>query len=675
MPKMTENFLENSRKLSKILTELSCVDCDENFCSTAVFEPAFQTENQSEVDNFLDAYQITFIPANTKHPLCHIAAKSSDKGFLLLGKAVLGTNVNEDGDEELQVSVVELSRRKCVRVLVGTPLSQEVAFINGSTLLHQGSKSSATNRVTSKSQNCIDEWRLDNILGIHPVQIDRARYFISLFDHCLANGMANVQVPFWVVVDENNTGTVTHMASLPSGVQSDTIVNHVVVTCNGPYPKTEALPKMNTIQRLHNQNCLGTVVENSSYGYALYDLLGVSHAVEEEDQKSSACVEFAWKDIHSLVQAPPLTSDCVLHVKCLPGTMQLTEFSLTSEVNKLMCFHAMILDSDQQWMHSGSQEVQEVQLRMTKILENIDAEAFSQVIPDSDQSRVSTSSSPAEHISNQEFAPRKDLDFTENLWLILKDSLHFDDLAACLKIAMNALLSGACQIVIHPSNKTHLAMFIRQLLQCETHEQRHQLRLKVEKMFDYEVALKCLVGIGCEKLLRDHTNYFLCEELVTQDQLKYFMDADITLTQKVERVAKLQNVLDLVITTKCILNTGHANLQLLTQSALIYYESHSYNDHPVFSLPLPAYSSTSISAVKSIIANEQPSVWCLALKSKTKKDTVTSIVQLSTESPIHTMPNYLNNETKEDLTMSLTSKAPYYLSYARQTMVPLHSDW
>lgn len=661
---MTDKFIENAKNLSEVLKELLSVESEEESCCTAVFESIISGEDE-ENDNS-ETYQVTHVRGNTQHPLNHIAT-GSDKGFFLIGKAVIDTALNEDGDEELQVSVVELSRQKFERVLVGTPLSLEVVFINGHVPLHKGSSPPAGSRVvTARSQSCVQEWRLNNSLAIHPVEIGQARYLVSLFNHCLANGMSTVEAPFWVVVDENNTGTTTHLAALP---QSDTLVNHVVVTCNGPYAKADTLPNFDSIKKLHNRRCHGTIIENSSNAYALYDLLGVSNAAQDEDQKSSAYVEFTWKDVKSLLQSPPLTSDCVLHIKCLPGSMQLTEFSLSSEVSKLICFNNMINDPDQHWPDPSSEEYQEVQGKMEKVLESLGSgEGFSQVVPDDDSTRGSTSTSP--NLSDHEFAPRKDLDFTESLWLVLKGAVHFDDLIASLKIAMNALLNGFCQVVIHPSNKTHLAMFIRQLLQCETSEQRHVLRLKVERMFDDQAALKCLVGIGCEKLLRDHTNYFLSEELVTQDQLKYFMDGKIPLAEKVERVSKLQNVLDLIVTTKCILNTGHANLQLLTQSALMYYENHSSKDHPFFSLPLPAYGSSSISAVKSIISNEQPSVWCLALQSKSKKNTTTSVIQLSTESPLHATPDF-NNDSKQDLTMSLTSKMPYYLSYAKQSAASL----
>ena len=473
-------------------------------------------------------------------------------------------------------------------------------------------------------------------------------------------------------------GTLTNSSSA-----EQKYINHVIVSCKGPFNKQEDIPSMNQMKTWHNPRSLGSLVENTSHAYALYELLGVLQSqVDEEDQKSLAYVEFTWKDIGNVLQPPPLTSDCVLHIQSFPGTMQLSALSLTAEVNKLCSFLALITDAEQSWPELSSEDAEDVCNKMEKVLESLNAgELYQETahLPD-DENGASNVFSPLAQLSNQDFVPRKDLDFTESLWLVLKDAVDFDDLTSSLQVALFALLNGTCQPVIHSANKTTLAVFIRELLQCETNEQKHKLRLKVEKMLRDETALKCLVEIGAEKLLRDHTNYFLTEELVTQDQLSYYVDGNISMAERVYRVLKLHNVLDLIITTKCVVNTGYTNLQFLTQAALSYYERNDSSNHPLFSLSLLAYGASSTSAVKNIISTHQPSVWCLALMSSSKKGTLTSIVQLSTGSPVNKLPEFDVDESqmndKEDLTMcgSLKSKSPYYLSFAQQTMVPLLSS-
>lgn len=677
---MIEKFIEAAKKLSCVLRELLEEKYEDDKCPVALFEP--DEDEHEQVDSHL--YQITFIPPRTKHPLRHIAT-SSENGFFLLGKAILESEYNEDGENEIKVSLVELSRRRVERVLVGTPISQEVIYLNGSEPLHQGSSSSTSSRSSmSKSQSCVYDWNVTNVIGLQAISLQKTRYLISLFDYCLANNLLDGvdNIPIWVSVDEKNPRSVTHMATLTNSSSAERkYMNHVIVSCKGPFKKPEDIPNMTQMKTWHNPRALGSLVENTSHAYALYELLGISqsHEVDEEDQKSLAYVEFTWKNISSVLQPPPLTSDCVLHIQSFPGTMQLSAVSLTMEVNKLCSFLDLIADAEQPWPDLSSEDAEDVHSKMEKVLESLNAgELYQETAPQPDDDNdTSNVFSPLAQLSHQDFTLRKDIDFAESLWLVLKESVDLDDLASSLQVALFALLNGTCQPVIRTANKTSLAVFIRELLKSETNEQKYKLRLKVEKMLRNETALRCLVEIGAEKLMRDHTNYFLSEELVTQDQLSYYVDGNVTLAERVTRVSKLHNVLDLILTTKCVVNTGYTNLQFLTQAALSYYENNDSCNHPLFSLSLPAYGASSTSVVKNIISTHQPSVWCLALTSSSKKGTLTSIVQLSTESPLNKLPDFDVDESqvneKEDLAIcgTLNSKIPYYLSFAQQTMVPL----
>ncbi|KAJ7350992.1 Transmembrane 9 super member 1 [Desmophyllum pertusum] len=153
-------------------------------------------------------------------------------------------------------------------------------------------------------------------------------------------------------------------------------------------------------------------------------------------------------------------------------------------------------------------------------------------------------------------------------------------------------------------------------------------------------------------------------------QLASYLDNNVPLLTRVSNVKKLHQTLELVVTAKSVTRLGHENLRSLTQSALTYYQSHPDSQQPVFSLSLPAFGSTSGAAVKSICASSNPAVWCVAIKSKTKIGSHTTIVQLSTSHPgnigVSESPGYDDTELNDEDFDPDKDQFQYFLSCAKQ---------
>ncbi|XP_001625803.2 protein zwilch homolog [Nematostella vectensis] len=657
-----DNFEENSHALCLVLNNIISQEViDDNFK-----EAFFETIPEDE-DGSTKMFNISFVSPGVKHPLQNIITKT-EYGFFLVSKAILEVSHDEDGEETYQFTHSKLSRKTIEHVLVGTPISMEVYYINGREPLHRVSTGSDGSTSTFDVQ-------LTNLASVNPVQKDEARYLISLFDYALANNHEISEevknIPLCVMVSGENSAnemSLAHLASIPK----HSTINHVIVSSRGPFIDPNALPNINFFKKWHAGSTSGPI---QTCGYAIFELLGLSHASSEPqgDTLSSVLIEFAWENVSDVLQMPPLSCNSVLHVQNIPGSMELCALKLNMEVEQLKILSEMLNEQEKEWPFD-SEDLESAFDRTAKLLEkqnSVDTET-----PASEKEMDDTNDCLP--FDQDTFAARKELDFTESLWMVLKDAADFEDVAASIQSAFFATLSGKQQPILYGSNTSSIAELMRAVLTCDTNEEKHKLRMRMEEIIsDKSEILRCLVEIGVEKLLRDLTTYFLSEELVTQEQLSYYTDTSPDLVSRVSMVGKMHNILDLILTTKSVIDVGHSNLQLLTQSSLTYYKHHTVGDHPVFSLSLPAFGMSSSSAIKQIIASQKPSTWCVSLKSKTKKGEIVSVVHISTTMLTGKAENSvldisaLNEDGDCTINGLQRSKLPYYLTFAKQTLLPL----
>ncbi|KAJ7350994.1 Transmembrane 9 super member 1 [Desmophyllum pertusum] len=143
-------------------------------------------------------------------------------------------------------------------------------------------------------------------------------------------------------------------------------------------------------------------------------------------------------------------------------------------------------------------------------------------------------------------------------------------------------------------------------------------------------------------------------------QLASYLDNNVPLLTRVSNVKKLHQTLELVVTAKSVTRLGHEKPTIPDAKC----------PDPVFSLSLPAFGSTSGAAVKSICASSNPAVWCVAIKSKTKIGSHTTIVQLSTSHPgnigVSESPGYDDTELNDEDFDPDKDQFQYFLSCAKQ---------
>ncbi|PFX14880.1 Protein zwilch-like [Stylophora pistillata] len=457
-------------------------------------------------------------------------------------------------------------------------------------------------------------------------------------------------------------------------------VRHVI--CNGknePITARKDLPELSSFLHHHLSSTLSTTFVET-HGYALYDVMGVSNFSAQDRENSRITVELTWSGVSSLLQTHPHSCDGVLHIRNIPGSVHLATRSLYLELVRVEAFFKISGEEEYSWPQPAVTSEKTLVSQMDGFFAKLNSSnIFPSVVDEEETKEDADDCTFAEasmaHLTFQEFA-RKDLDFTERLWLLLKDCVDEDDLVGSLQMCCVALFNSKCQPVVHSSNTTSLAVFIRDLLQFETKEQLEKLQTRAKKFLSSDSAIRCLVEIGCEKLARDYTQYFIQQELATMGQLANYLDNKAPLGTRVSHLTKLHQILELVVTAKSVTRLGHENPRSLTQSALMYYQTRTDSDsqHPTFSLSLPAFGSTSGAAVKSIWASSNPAVWCVSFKSKTKTGNHTTMVQLSTSHPgsgISVSPVYDVSEVNDEDFDSDKEKFQYFLTCAKQVTMPV----
>lgn len=663
-----ESFSEDIGSVAKILTSLL------NSSPGNVTETNFVTSDSQH------EYLIWAIPPKTYHPLRRIVGKRPS-GFFIVGKSLRDC---EDTQRSPNQTSSKLKRYKNERVPVGTPLSQEVFYLTNSEPLQ--SYAGVSKEDGPNSKGCLSEWLLSQE-NIFPCSLESARYFQSVYANALRGDLQPLEM--WVYVDGKNPQGITYLGMVPQEncVHSKTkdieivrrnSMRHVIYTSrNVPIVAKEDLPELSFFLRHHLSSSSSTAFVET-HGYALHEVMGASSSNNQECKNSMIAVELTWSGVNSLLQPHPHSCDGVLHIKSIPGSVHLATHSLFLELVQVDKLSKVLENEDLPWPVPTTAAANPVASQMDAFIAKLNSSnVFSPTVQEDEdegaEERTFAEASMA-HLTFQEFA-RKDLDFTERLWLLLKDCVDEDDLIATLQMCNVALFSGRCQPVVHSSNMTSLAVFIRDLLQFETKEQQEKLQNRAKQFLSPDLAIKCLIEIGCEKLARDYTQFFIHQELATMGQLATYLNNNVPIHTRVSNIKKLHQTLELVVTAKSVTRLGHENLRALTQSALTYYQSHADSQQPVFSLSLPAFGSTSGAAVKSICASSNPAVWCVAIKSKTKIGSHTTIVQLSTNWPGNVdaseSPGFDVTELNDDDFDPDKDKFQYFLSCAKQVFMPI----
>lgn len=581
-----------------------------------------EDQNSIPVISFACEYEyvLHLIPNDVQHPLKDIVNCVKNPFFLVSKLPDVSTYSGDESmeDEEMvpSLKLPEISVISKQHVFVGTPISQQVSHLFWQKNFHNGE--------TEIIETSLD---IRNLLNL---QLKDARYLASLYVHCIKQ--QNDLPEMWLLCDRRSPQNVDYLGVVPNFAEDQKLPVEVstVMLRSQEYNDKKAVCSLIDLKRGHT---IFHRVNNSEIrGYARYNIRGMlGDDVHNQDKSQSGItMEFAWDGVREILQAPPSSSSAVLNISADPDDVQENFPAITSELNMVGELFGKLRKLNKEEsvgeteQHSFDEEYDQSELKKT-VLEFLDKLRMQSMGPRKDMESVP--SSPTD--SSVTVLKRIDLDNTEALWVFLKELRSTSQMTFCLDVIFQLILSGEYQPVLYANNQTQFATLMKEVLGCTTDKERSQVKLKINNVLTPVAALQGIVDIGIDKLQNDYSNYFIKQELVTRDMLEYFIAKGASLSEKLQRLLKLHCILSLVTLATSYARINYDDLRQLVPATLKFYESHSHTDIPVFTLSLPAFSTSSSQVKNTCIRQFQPHTWLAAITTANEHITM---VQLTAES-------------------------------------------
>lgn len=171
--------------------------------------------------------------------------------------------------------------------------------------------------------------------------------------------------------------------------------------------------------------------------------------------------------------------------------------------------------------------------------------------------------------------------------------MSYSELVEIFIYLVSAARKGELQPFIHTYNVTTIG-------QMFTDSYRGQLR---QPSMAGLAPLQYLAEIGDQKLTQDYVHIFLSRGLIGLGHLEYYIMGNLEFEKKLERLMKLQKILETVIMLKQCLHLPHATLSESCRQMLKHYETHCIDPGHHFTFSVPT------SCLANVIESFPPSEW------------------------------------------------------------------
>ena len=557
------------------------------------------------------SYVIHLIPSNFQHPLKDIVNYVANHFFLVskLPPAPKYSGDESDNsilDEEQQglpessLKPPEIQVVTKQHVFVGTPISQQVHHLFWQKNFHD-SKMEVTKKYLDMS-------------NLSKLELKDARYLASLYVQCIKRQKDLPEM--WFYCDQSGPQSIQYMGVVPSTVTSSKLSKQVstVMVQSEDYDEKNGDFSLGNQKKQHM--VFHRVNQVETHGYAKYNLYGALDGCGKDpnEPESGISIEFAWDGVREILQPPPSSSNAVLNLFAYPEDVQAILPGISSEL-KMLC--ELFAAAQKRIKEESAGEIQGDGLEeefnkpelKNKVLEFLDKLRLQSMGQPKEAESVSETPSTAILFKVAEGLSRQDLDNTESLWVFLKELPSHNQMIFCLDVVLQQLVLGEYQPVLYANNETQIADLMKEVITCSTEKERADVKVKINNALTPTNALEGVLDIGINKLQNDYINYFIKQELVTKDLLEYFIRKDVSASEKIQRLLKLHCVLSLVTLAISYARIEYDDLRHIVPAVLKFYESHSHADIPVFSLSLPAFSTSSSNVKNTCIRQIQPQTW------------------------------------------------------------------
>lgn len=262
--------------------------------------------------------------------------------------------------------------------------------------------------------------------------------------------------------------------------------------------------------------------------------------IGEEFSKSSLFIDFLWTGPNgiSAIETPPATAKILVRVCAAPGE----KYSLCQSIyDELQCIQSFT-DMDTKRNHSSNSSGNisfESSEDLSKMLGKFKSEVSDYVSYGLEEEQIIENGAKTENQSEQKdedsensihFAEnmskefkRQDYDFTDMLWLFVKNFSSMRELKEIFDDLINSIIHGQIQPAIGSTNNTQLGKFIRLLYTSVDRDSEDRMRA-IERLSyllrSEKDIINIVMEIGFEKLRKDYFNYFISRDLCTLNQLQ-----------------------------------------------------------------------------------------------------------------------------------------------------------
>ncbi|KAL4230481.1 hypothetical protein ACF0H5_010863 [Mactra antiquata] len=412
------------------------------------------------------------------------------------------------------------------------------------------------------------------------LKLHKARKILSMYSHLFSSlkiegaGDKIIESPTLITIcDGENINSVSSMSLEPLFDKVNNFLG-VKITETRSEPADTKICHMKRSSKFSSGEVLCS---------AKYDIFSenVTGGVSQIDAQGLLSLELEWKKKagESLVPLhdPPLDSKAKVNVQVTSGDIRSSAFTLYQELEILGSIIEGLTTRQVNWIGTPEHP-------LIDSVENLVEQL--KVGHDIADCKLETTTTVDEY--NIRFdcgliEDRKDLDFTDLLWKILQNCTSSADLVEAFNYIILELRKGDLQPRIHTHNVTTIGQTVRD-------SYRGQMRAP---NMSHTAPLIYLAEIGCQKLTQDYIQAFLNGNLVSMSHFDYYLAGNLELEDKLLRLQKLHNALEMIILLKQCLHLPHVNLSECCQFMLKHYEIHAIdpNHHFTFDVPTSCLSN------------------------------------------------------------------------------------
>ena len=329
-------------------------------------------------------------------------------------------------------------------------------------------------------------------------------------------------------------------------------------------------------------------------------------------------VEFSWDNPETFLSPPPVFgTEGVLHIAVEPGNLQAT-ISTFSELQTLVGVCEAVCDGREWWGDFPEEEGEEVLTKREEPLLINRVDDFLEAI-DSPLSHTLQVNVVSPSLENTVFQQRENLDFTENLWLFLKDVRSPEDLEATLGAIFKAFLLGRVRnVTFRETSRSPLAKLLRELLSCNSDAEWQVLAPKFQLLLLPSRLLQTLAQIGVDKLRLDLRVFLIAAKVTSEAEIASFLGDGENLLHQCHSLCNLFHVVELVGTAINYHCLPPPSLMALAKSAMDFYRRRlpfvGFEATPLFSVALPQSSTVLRPVIDMCVGSGTLGLWSVTSK-------------------------------------------------------------